>query len=96
MLAAKGGIDAVSTRERYPRIAELPFDAAYKLMATFHRMKDASGHEVIRCFVKGAPDQLLARAATVVGADAGQRRPTANSGSGTWPRTSGWASRACG
>jgi P-type Ca2+ transporter type 2C len=71
VLAAKGGIDAVSTRERYPRIAELPFDAAYKLMATFHRMKDASGHEVIRCFVKGAPDQLLARAATVVDADAG-------------------------
>src|SRR6516225_5479530 len=26
VLAAKGGIDAVSTRERYPRIAELPFD----------------------------------------------------------------------
>src|SRR5271165_6754919 len=69
VLAAKGGIDAASTRERYPRIAELPFDAAYKLMATFHTMKDASGHEVIRCFVKGAPDQLLARAATV--ADAG-------------------------
>ncbi len=27
-LAAKGGVDAVSTRERYPRTAELPFDAA--------------------------------------------------------------------
>jgi P-type Ca2+ transporter type 2C len=74
VLAAKGGIDAVSTRERYPRIAELPFDAAYKLMATFHRMKDASGQEVIRCFVKGAPDQLLARAATVADADAGPAR----------------------
>jgi len=71
VLAAKGGIDAVSTRERYPRIAELPFDATYKLMATFHRMKDASGHEVIRCFVKGAPDQLLARAATFADPDAG-------------------------
>jgi len=71
VLAAKGGIDAVSTRERYPRIAELPFDAAYKLMATFHKMTGASGQEVIRCFVKGAPDQLLARAATVADADAG-------------------------
>ena len=71
VLAAKGGINAVSTRERYPRIAELPFDAAYKLMATFHRMKDASGKEVIRCFVKGAPDQLLARAATVSDANTG-------------------------
>ena len=53
-----------STRERYPRVAELPFDTAYKLMATFHRMTDESGREVIRCFVKGAPDQLLARASS--------------------------------
>ena len=70
-LAAKGGVDAASTRQAYPRIAELPFDAAYKLMATFHRMTNESGAEVVRCFVKGAPDQLLARAATVFDADAG-------------------------
>jgi P-type Ca2+ transporter type 2C len=70
VLAAKGGIDAVSTRQAYPRIAELPFDA-YKLMATFHRMTSESGREVVRCYVKGAPDQLLARAATVFDADAG-------------------------
>ena len=61
VLADKGGIDAVTTREAYPRVAELPFDAAYKLMATFHRMAVDDGREVIRCFVKGAPDQLLAR-----------------------------------
>jgi len=71
VLAAKGGVDAVSTRQAYPRIAELPFDAAYKLMATFHAMTDESGHDVVRCFVKGAPDQLLARAATVFDADTG-------------------------
>jgi len=34
VLADKGGIDAVTTREEYPRVAEVPFDAAYKLMAT--------------------------------------------------------------
>src|SRR3954452_2928605 len=62
VLAEKGGLDLTTTRERYPRVAELPFDTAYKLMATFHRMSDASGREVVRCFVKGAPDQLLARA----------------------------------
>jgi Ca2+-transporting ATPase len=61
VLAGKGDIDAVTTREAYPRVAELPFDAAYKLMATFHHMQDDDGREVIRCFVKGAPDQLLAR-----------------------------------
>jgi len=70
-LAAKGGIDAAATREAYPRVAELPFDAAYKFMATFHAMTDQSGHDVVRCLVKGAPDQLLARAATVFDADEG-------------------------
>jgi P-type Ca2+ transporter type 2C len=62
VLAEKGGIDAVETRQAYPRVAELPFDAAYKLMATFHRMQDDAGREVVRALVKGAPDQLLARA----------------------------------
>ena len=62
VLAEKGGVALGPTRERYPRVAELPFDTAYKLMATFHRMTDESGTEVVRCFVKGAPDQLLARA----------------------------------
>src|SRR3954469_22439966 len=64
VLAEKGGLDLRQTRERYPRVAELPFDTAYKLMATFHRMTDERGREVIRCFVKGAPDQLLARASS--------------------------------
>jgi len=65
VLAEKAGLDAAATRERYPRVAELPFDAAYKMMATFHRMTGADGRPVIRCFVKGAPDQLLARAGLV-------------------------------
>jgi Ca2+-transporting ATPase len=62
VLAAKGGVDPVLAREKFPRIAEVPFDAAYKLMATFHEMTDESGKPVVRMFVKGAPDQLLARA----------------------------------
>jgi P-type Ca2+ transporter type 2C len=64
VLAEKGGVSLDATRERYPRVAELPFDTAYKLMATFHRMDDGSGTEVVRCFVKGAPDQLLARSSS--------------------------------
>jgi Ca2+-transporting ATPase len=62
VLAEKGGVDPSATRDTYPRVAELPFDAAYKLMATFHRMQDEAGRDIVRCFVKGAPDQLLARA----------------------------------
>nr|BFE66697.1 cation-transporting P-type ATPase [Dactylosporangium thailandense] len=70
VLAEKGHLDVASTRQRYPRLAEVPFDAAYKLMATFHRMTDDTGRDVVRCFVKGAPDQLLARAVSVIAPDA--------------------------
>jgi P-type Ca2+ transporter type 2C len=69
VLAAKGGVDPTLTRERYPRVATLPFDAAYKMMATFHRMQDDAGKDVIRAYVKGAPDQLLARAVSAHGPD---------------------------
>jgi len=69
VLAEKGGLDPKETRARYPRLADLPFDAAYKLMATFHLMKDAAGNDVVRCFVKGAPDQLLARSTEALDAD---------------------------
>ena len=72
VLAAKGGVDPTLTRERYPRVATLPFDAAYKFMATFHRMTDDSGKEVVRAYVKGAPDQLLARAKSAQGTDGKQ------------------------
>ena len=34
-------------------------------MATFHEMTDAQGRPVVRCFVKGAPDVLIARGAYV-------------------------------
>jgi Ca2+-transporting ATPase len=66
VLAEKGGLDGAATREAYPRVANLPFDAAYKLMATFHRMKDENGKDVVRAFIKGAPDQLLNRAASTL------------------------------
>src|SRR4051812_8493797 len=71
VLAAKGGVDPVTVREQYPRLAEVPFDAAYKFMATFHQMKDEDGREIIRCMVKGAPDQLLGRSS--YGLDAHQQ-----------------------
>jgi len=64
VLAAKGGIDLDGARARYPRVAEVPFDSDYKFMATFHRMPDRTGADVIRCFVKGAPDVLIARSSS--------------------------------
>ena len=69
VLATKGGIDVDQTRDTYPRLGTLPFDAAYKLMATFHDWTDESGRKVVRAYVKGAQDQLLKRAAWVHGQD---------------------------
>ena len=68
VLAAKGGLDVDETRRAYPRVGEVPFDSDYKLMATFHEMEE-DGRKVVRCFVKGAPDVLLARSSHVRGAD---------------------------
>ena len=61
MLAEKGGISVDSARQMYPRVAEVPFDSEYKFMATFHTMNNEQGKPVVRCFVKGAPDVLIAR-----------------------------------
>jgi Ca2+-transporting ATPase len=68
VLAAKGGLDVDETRRAFPRVGEVPFDSDYKLMATFHEMEE-DGRKVVRCFVKGAPDVLLARSAHVRDAD---------------------------
>jgi Ca2+-transporting ATPase len=61
VLAEKGGIHVEGARSTYRRVAEVPFDSDYKFMATFHEMQDAAGKAVVRCFVKGAPDVLIAR-----------------------------------
>jgi P-type Ca2+ transporter type 2C len=58
--AVKGGVDVDAVRAALPRLAELPFDSATKLMATLHRVS-VDGREVDRLYVKGAPDVLLAR-----------------------------------
>jgi Ca2+-transporting ATPase len=68
VLAAKGAIDVDETRRIYPRVAEVPFDSEYKLMATFHEMEE-DARKVVRCFVKGAPDVLLARSSHIRAAD---------------------------
>lgn len=58
VLAQKGGLDPQALQQAHPRLAEVPFDSAYKFMATFH----AAGDGAVHMYVKGAPDVLLARA----------------------------------
>ncbi|MFI8454821.1 cation-translocating P-type ATPase [Kitasatospora sp. NPDC085464] len=66
VLGHKAGLDIEATRERFPRLATLPFDPSYKLMASFNEAKDADGRPVVRCFVKGAAPAVTARAATAL------------------------------
>ncbi|MCZ4508201.1 HAD-IC family P-type ATPase [Streptomyces sp. ActVer] len=57
VLAAKAGVDADTVRADRPRSGEVPFDAAVKYMATFHREPDGR----TRVHVKGAVDVVLDR-----------------------------------
>ena len=63
-LAAKAGLDAQTLADHSPRIAEIPFDSAHKFMATFHH--DGG---LVRMWIKGAPDVLIARSGSYVSAD---------------------------
>ena len=63
VLAAKIGVDAPLTRRTYPRVAAVPFDSAYKFMATFHHL-EVDGRTQFVELVKGGPDVVLARCAT--------------------------------
>jgi Ca2+-transporting ATPase len=68
VLAHKAGLDLEATRDRYPRVATLPFDPTYKLMAAFTETADASGKEVVRCYVKGAAPAVMSHASTALAA----------------------------
>jgi magnesium-transporting ATPase (P-type) len=52
-LAIKGGLDPEALRAALPRVGEIPFDAAARLMVTAH------GGGAARTVVKGAPEALL-------------------------------------
>lgn len=60
VLAAKLGVDAAESRRTYPRVAEVPFDSAYKFMATAHWMPWRGERRLVEV-VKGGPDVVLQR-----------------------------------
>jgi Ca2+-transporting ATPase len=68
VLAHKAGLDVEGTRDRYRRLATLPFDPTYKLMAVFTKTTDGSGQEVVRCYVKGAAPAVMSHASTALSA----------------------------
>ena len=66
VLGHKAKLDVEGTRATYPRLATLPFDPTYKLMAVFADAKDASGNAVVRMFVKGAGPAVIGHAASAL------------------------------
>jgi Ca2+-transporting ATPase len=77
VLAAKLGVDAEETRRAYPRLAEVPFDSAYKFMATFHRIT-LDGSEYVIELVKGGADVVFARCSHAGGPLSGSDVPIAD------------------
>ncbi|GAA1254834.1 cation-transporting P-type ATPase [Pseudonocardia aurantiaca] len=69
VLGYKAGLDIEDTRESLPRLATLPFDPTYKLMATFNAATDVDGRPIVRCFVKGAAPAVMGRAAAALSAE---------------------------
>ncbi|MBV9414795.1 MAG: cation-transporting P-type ATPase, partial [Solirubrobacterales bacterium] len=66
VLGHKAGLDLDGTRGNYPRLATLPFDPTYKLMAVFTQTRDTAGKEAVRCFVKGAAPAVMSHAKTAL------------------------------
>ncbi len=60
LAALRCGVPQQAARERFPLLRELPFDPDTKLMATLHR----DGEQVLAA-VKGAPEAVIARIATI-------------------------------
>jgi Ca2+-transporting ATPase len=69
VLAEKGGLNVETMRKTYPRVGEVPFDSATKIMATFHEMAGSAGRRQIRIFVKGAPDVVMNHSNSAIGSD---------------------------
>jgi P-type Ca2+ transporter type 2C len=76
VLAAKLGVNTEETRRAYPRLAEVPFDSAYKFMATFHRVTIDGAEHVVE-LVKGGPDVVFARCSHSGGPFSGSQVPIA-------------------
>ncbi len=69
--AGKAGLSTAYLRDRFPRVAAIPFSADRRYMATLHREVDRGG---LIAFAKGATEQILDLCATELDADGSLRR----------------------
>jgi len=66
VLAHKAGLSIDATQAKFPRLATLPFDPTYKLMAAFTDAVDATGAKVVRAYVKGSAPAVIERSSTAL------------------------------
>ena len=79
VLGHKAKIDTEATRDAYPRLATLPFDPTYKLMATFSMRKDGTlATPSCACSSRARPRQSSA------GRRRRWRRAPTSTGTTTW------------
>ncbi|WP_333492217.1 cation-transporting P-type ATPase [Streptomyces camelliae] len=71
--AAKAGLSLAAEEAAAPRVAEFPFDSTRKLMSTVHATTGSRGYSA---YVKGAPQELLARCTAIDWR--GERQPLAD------------------
>jgi len=62
--AGKAGLTKEDIDKKFPRLEEIPFDSARKMMTTFHKI---DGKNI--SFTKGAPDVLLSRCSEMLTKD---------------------------
>ena len=59
VMGMKAGLQVDAVKRTWPRVAEVPFDAARKRMTTIHRAPDSDS--LHQAFTKGAPELVLER-----------------------------------
>ena len=96
VLGHKAKLDIEGTQAAYPRLATLPFDPTYKLMAVFADAKDASGNAVVRVFVKGAGPAVIGHAASALANGASVPWGEEQNATSRPRRWNASASKACG
>ena len=70
VVAAKAALEPAEERQQHPRTDLIPFESEHKFMATLHHGHD----DRAMIYLKGAPEQVLARCARIQGA-AGEELP---------------------
>lgn len=66
--AAKAGLEPEEERRRQPYTDLIPFESEHKFMATLHHAHDGTA----MIYLKGAPEQVLARCTSILGAEGEQ------------------------